>query len=156
MAETGTRPDLASLPPETLAFAHRMFEAARTGNTELLVAAVDAGLPVNILNEKGNSLLMLAAYAGHLDLTNKLLDRGGDPNLLNGLGQSMIAGAVFKGHDDVIRALAARGADPRLGQPTAIQTAQMFKKTELMSVLGATEGDIGSEVPPAVPSGGSG
>jgi hypothetical protein len=56
-----------------------MFEAARTGNTELLVAAVDAGLPVNILNEKGkrlslqtispseselsgNSLLMLAAY----------------------------------------------------------------------------------------------
>jgi ankyrin repeat protein len=94
--------------------------------------------------------------AGHLDLTNKLLDRGGDPNLLNGLGQSMIAGAVFKGHDDVVRALAARGADPRLGQPTAIQTAQMFKKTELMSVLGATEGDTGSEVPPAVPSGGSG
>jgi hypothetical protein len=57
-----------------------MFEAARTGNSELLLAAIDGGLPVNILNSKGqpsfqissrpalnrnsigNSLLMLAAY----------------------------------------------------------------------------------------------
>ncbi|KAJ7258742.1 ankyrin, partial [Mycena haematopus] len=140
MAETGTRPDPASLSPEAIEFAHRLFDAARTGNSELLVAAVDAGLPVNILDEKGNSLLMLAAYAGHLDLTKKLLERGGDPNLLNGLGQSIIAGAVFKGHDDVVRALAAKGADSRLGKPTAIQIAHMFKRTQLMDLLGAKEG----------------
>ncbi|KAF8194314.1 ankyrin [Mycena galopus ATCC 62051] len=132
-----------------------MFEAARTGNAELLIAAVDAGLPVNILNEKGNSLLMLAAYAGHLDLTNQLLARGGDPNLLNSLGQSPIAGAVFKGHDDVVRVLAAKGADPRVGHPTAIQAAHMFKRTQLMEVLGAKDGDISSEVPPTVPQEGS-
>ncbi|KAF7365609.1 Ankyrin [Mycena venus] len=153
MAQTGTKFDPASLPSETIEFAHRMFDAARSGNSELLVAAVDAGLPVNILNEKGkrNSLLMLAAYAGHVDLTKKLLDRGGDPNLVNDLGQSMIAGAVFKGHDDVVRALAEKGADPRLGQPNAIQAAHMFKRTQLMSVLGATEEDIGPEVPAPVP-----
>ncbi|KAJ7166383.1 ankyrin [Mycena crocata] len=143
--------DPASLPPETVEFAHRMFEAARTGNAELLLAAVDAGLPVNILNEKGNSLTMLAAYAGHADLTKKLLERGGDPNLLNDLGQSMIAGAVFKGYDDVVRALAEKGADPRLGQPNAIQAAHMFKRTQLMDVLGATDADIGPEVPSPLP-----
>ncbi|KAJ7119869.1 ankyrin repeat-containing domain protein [Mycena epipterygia] len=143
--QAGTK--AASLPLETVEFAHRMFDAARTGNSELLIAAVDAGLPVNILNDKGNSLLMLAAYAGHLDLTKKLLDRGGDPNILNDLGQSMIAGAVFKAHDDVVRALAEKGADPRLGKPNAIQAAHMFGRTQLMSVLGATEGDIGPEVP---------
>ncbi|KAJ6554912.1 ankyrin [Mycena vulgaris] len=142
-----TKADASSLPPETIAFAHRMFEAARTGNSELLIAAVDAGLPVNILNDKGNSLLMLAAYAGHVDLTKKLLDRGGDPNLLNDLGQSMIAGAVFKAHDDVVRALAEKGADPRLGKPNAIQAAHMFGRTHLMGLLGATEGDIGPDVP---------
>ena len=44
------------LPPETLDFAHRMFEAARTGDTDppsLLVSAIDAGLPVNLTNAKG-------------------------------------------------------------------------------------------------------
>ncbi|KAJ7505817.1 ankyrin repeat-containing domain protein [Mycena galericulata] len=143
--------DAASLPPDTVEFAHRMFEAARSGNSELLVAAVDAGLPVNILNEKGNSLLMLAAYAGHLDLTKKLLERGGDPNLLNDLGQSMIAGAVFKAHDDVVRVLAEKGADPRLGTPNAIQAAHMFGRKQLMEVLGATEADIGPDVPAPVP-----
>ncbi|KAJ7630246.1 ankyrin [Roridomyces roridus] len=146
-------PDLSTLPPETIDFAHRMFDAARDGNSELLLAAVDAGLPVNILNEKGNSLLMLASYAGHLDLTKKLLDKGGDPNLLNGLGQSMIAGAVFKAHDDVVRTLAEKGADPRLGKPTAIETAHMFGRTQLMQVLGATDADIGPDVPPPIPHG---
>jgi hypothetical protein len=42
-----------SLPPETLAFAERMFDAARAGNGELLLPAIDAGLPVNLTNHKG-------------------------------------------------------------------------------------------------------
>ncbi|KAJ7726490.1 ankyrin [Mycena metata] len=145
-------PDPSSLPSETIAFAHRMFDAARSGDSELLLAAVDRGLPVNILNEKGNSLLMLAAYAGHVDLTTQLLEKGGDPNILNDLGQSIIAGAVFRAHDDVVRALADKGADPRIGKPTAIETAHMFGRTELMSVLGATDADIGPDVPAPVPS----
>lgn len=44
------------LPAETLDFAHRMFEAARTGDVDppnLLVSAIDAGLPVNLTNAKG-------------------------------------------------------------------------------------------------------
>ena len=41
-----------SLPPETLQFAHRMFNAARSGDTVLL-QAVDAGLPVNMTNDDG-------------------------------------------------------------------------------------------------------
>jgi hypothetical protein len=42
-----------ALPKETIEFAQKMFEAARAGNEELLVAAVDAGLPVNLTNDKG-------------------------------------------------------------------------------------------------------
>lgn len=90
---------------------------------------------------------MLAAYAGHAETTKALLQRGADSNRLNDLGQSMIAGAVFKGHDEVVKALAASGADPRLGTPNAIQAAHMFRREGLMEVLGAKEGDIGSEVP---------
>ncbi|GLB36258.1 putative ankyrin repeats (3 copies) [Lyophyllum shimeji] len=141
------KPKVSDLPPETIDFAHRMFEAARSGHCVLLLAAIDAGLPVDLTNDKGNTLLMLAAYAGHSDLTKELLKRGADPNRLNDLGQSIIAGAVFKAHDLVVRALAEKGADPRLGKPNAIQAAHMFGRKELMEVLGTKEGDIGSEVP---------
>ncbi|KIJ62418.1 hypothetical protein HYDPIDRAFT_182772 [Hydnomerulius pinastri MD-312] len=141
------RASINSLPPETVEFAQRMFEAAREGSTELLLQAVDAGLPVNLTNAKGNTLLMLAAYAGHIELTKGLLARKADPNRLNDLGQSIIAGAVFKAHDEVVRILATAGADPRIGKPTAIEAAHIFGRKELMEVLGAKEGDIGANVP---------
>ncbi|KAG5353369.1 putative ankyrin repeat protein [Termitomyces sp. T112] len=124
-----------------------MFEAARSGNAELLLAAIDARLPVNLTNDKGNTLLMLAAYAGHTGLTKELLKRGADPNRINDLGQSIVAGAVFKAHDEIVRALLEKGADPRAGTPNAIQAAHMFGRKELMEVLGTKEGDIGLEVP---------
>jgi ankyrin repeat protein len=95
----------------------------------------------------GNTLLMLAAYAGHAELTKGLLQRKADPNRLNDLGQSMIAGAVFKSHDEVVRILANAGADPRIGKPTAIEAAHIFGRKELMEVLGAKQGDIGTDVP---------
>ncbi|KAI9451653.1 ankyrin [Russula earlei] len=136
---TETRRTVSELPPETLDFAQRMFDAARGGNAELLLAAVDAGLPPNLSNEKGNTLLMLAAYAGHAELVRGLLGRGADPNRLNDRGQSPISGAVFKHEDNVVRVLMEGGADPRAGMPNAIATAQMFHRTELFGVLGVCE-----------------
>jgi ankyrin repeat protein len=140
-----------------------MFEAARSGNSELLLSAVDAGLPANLTNSKGkrgygmvrvnlmfdqgNTLLMLAAYAGHLDLTKGLLDRGADPNRENDLGQSIVAGAVFKTHDAVVKVLVEKGANPRSGVPTAIQTALMFGMRDVLDVLGATEEDKVAAIP---------
>jgi len=140
-------PDANSLPADTINFANRMFDAAREGNSELLLQAVDAGLPANLTNNNGNTLLMLAAYAGHTELTKGLLQRKADPNRTNDLGQSIIAGAVFKAHDGVVRVLVEAGADPRIGKPTALETAHIFGRKELMEVLGAKEGDIGANVP---------
>lgn len=156
-----------SLPADTLDFAHRMFDAARSGNEPLLLQAIDAGLPLNLTNSEGkhvpsnpplmammthprrtgNTLLMLAAYAGHTSLTRALLARNADPNRLNDRGQSIVAGAVFKAHDEIVRDLVAAGADPRLGKPTAIETAHMFGRKDLLVVLGAKEGDVGEDVP---------
>ena len=93
---------------------------------------------------------MLAAYNGHANLVKELLARGADGNRTNDQGQSPLAGAVFKGHDEVVRVLVDGGADPRSGTPTAIQTARMFKKDELLKVMGATEEDFREPVP-AIP-----
>ncbi|KAF8553117.1 ankyrin [Imleria badia] len=138
---------VSSLPSDTLDFAHRMFDAARSGNEPLLLQAIDAGLPINLTNAEGNTLLMLAAYAGHTSLARALLARSADPNRLNDRGQSIVAGAVFKAHDEIVRDLVTAGADPRLGTPTAIETAHMFGRKDLLAVLGAKEGDVGGDVP---------
>ncbi|OSC99626.1 ankyrin [Trametes coccinea BRFM310] len=136
---TDAKPSADSLPQETLDFAHRMFDAARENNAELLMQAIEVGLPPNLTNDK--------AYNGHAVLTRDLLAKGADPNRTNDQGQTPLAGAVFKGHDEVVRILVQGGANPRLGTPTAIQTARLFKKDELLQVMGATEEDLKEPVP---------
>ncbi|GAA2105008.1 ankyrin repeat domain-containing protein [Streptomyces albiaxialis] len=122
--------------PEVLELAQRIFGLARNGDTDTVAAYVDAGVPANLTNDKGDSLLMLAAYHGHPDTVRALLAREADPNRLNDRGQSPLAGAVFKGEDEVVRALFEAGADPRAGQPSAIDTARMFEKRELLELFG--------------------
>ena len=109
-----------------------MLDLAREGRTQRLTAYVDAGVPVDLTDAAGNTLLMLSAYHGHADLVAALAERGAEVDRLNDRGQSPLAGAVFKGEDDVVRALLAAGADPDAGHPTARATAEMFGRPDLL------------------------
>jgi uncharacterized protein len=117
--------------------ATRVFDMAREGDAASLAQYVDAGVPVNLTNEKGDTLVMLAAYHGHADVVSVLIARGADVDRLNDRGQSPIAGAVFKGEEAVVRALVAAGADPQAGHPTAVDTARMFEREDLLAILTA-------------------
>ncbi|MFF8276122.1 ankyrin repeat domain-containing protein [Streptomyces lateritius] len=123
--------------PEVVELAGKVFDLARTGDAEALAAYVDAGVPANLTNEKGDSLVMLAAYHGHADAVTALLARGADADRANDRGQTPLAGAVFKGEDGVVRALLAGGANPEAGTPSAVDTARMFGKAELLELFGA-------------------
>ncbi|KAL2104652.1 hypothetical protein VUR80DRAFT_9943 [Thermomyces stellatus] len=116
------------IPAELIEFAGRMFDASRAGDMEIFRQALPAGLPSNLTNEKGDTLLMLAAYHGHADLVTLLLQHGADANRLNDRGQSPLAGAVFKKEDAVIEALLEGGADPDHGNPSALQCVEMFNQ----------------------------
>ncbi|MFG3499072.1 ankyrin repeat domain-containing protein [Streptomyces sp. NPDC047886] len=122
---------------EVVELASRIFDLARQGDAEALAAYIDAGAPVNLTNDKGDSLVMLAAYHGHAAAVAALVDRGADPNRPNDRGQTPLAGAVFKGEDAVIRALLAAGADPEAGTPSAVDTARMFGKADLLELFGS-------------------
>ncbi|MFE0106510.1 ankyrin repeat domain-containing protein [Streptomyces sp. NPDC059009] len=123
--------------PEVVELAGKIFDLARQGETDALAAYVDAGVPANLTNDRGDTLVMLAAYHGHADAVRALLERGGDPDRANDRGQTPLAGAVFKGADEVIRALLDGGADPAAGTPSAVDTARMFGKEELLRLFGA-------------------
>ncbi|SDN01411.1 ankyrin repeat domain-containing protein [Streptomyces wuyuanensis] len=123
--------------PEVVELASRIFDLARQGDAEALAAYVDAGVPANLTNDKGDSLVMLAAYHGHAGAVTALLARGADADRANDRGQTPLAGAVFKGEDEVIRALLDGGADPEAGTPSAVDTARMFGKTDLLELFGA-------------------
>ncbi|GAA1396004.1 ankyrin repeat domain-containing protein [Kitasatospora putterlickiae] len=126
---------------DVIALAGRLFDAARAGDTDTLAAYVDAGAPANLTNDRGDTLLMLAAYHGHAAAVTALLERGADPNRANDRGQTPLAGAVFKGADDVLDALLAGGADPSAGTPSAVDTARMFGKDALVARFeGPSEG----------------
>jgi len=131
--------DPSSLPPEALDLASKLFDFARSGDTTSLPQYLDAGIPPNLTNHEGNTLLMLAAYNGHAPLVSLLLSKGADANVLNGRGQSPLAGAVFKGYDEVVKVLTEAGADVRLGQPSAVDCARMFKREDALRLMGVSD-----------------
>lgn len=122
---------------EALEVMRSAFNAARTGDSFAL-EAVDAGAPVNAQNEKGDTMLMLAAYHGHLTLVRGLLQRGANPELANDRGQTPLMGVAFKGDAAVARALLeggakADGADPE--GKTPLTWATLFNRTDVIAVL---------------------
>ncbi|MEV8402632.1 ankyrin repeat domain-containing protein [Streptomyces niveus] len=133
----GPAPDGDAPDSDVVALATKVFDLARRGETELLAAYVDAGVPANLTNDRGDSLVMLAAYHGHAPAVVALLSRGAEADRANDRGQTPLAGAVFKGEDAVIRALLTGGADPEAGTPSAVDTARMFGKTDLLELFGA-------------------
>jgi len=123
------------IDPGVIALAAKVFDLAREGDTEQLAAYLDAGVPANLTNDKGDTLLILAAYRGHTEAVATLLERGADHSRANDRGQTPLAAAVFKQSADTVRALMAAGADPDAGQPSARATAQFFELPEMTRLL---------------------
>jgi ankyrin repeat protein len=124
-----------ALTAEELALLRSMFDLARAGDTERLGDAVDAGVPVNLTNEVGDSLLMLAAYHDHPDTVRALLDRGADTARINDRGQTALGAAVFRRSERIVTHLLAAGADPTLGPRSALDIANFFDLPEMLTLL---------------------
>jgi uncharacterized protein len=125
------------LDDDTLAFAHRMFDLARTGETDELAAQVAQGLPANLTNDKGDTLLILAAYHNHPATVAALVAAGADHSRVNDRGQTALAAAVFRQNAETVTTLLAAGANPHGGNPSAIATAEFFTLPAMVELLTA-------------------
>lgn len=140
MTENTPQPESKAVPElteEELAYVLSLFDLAREGDTEALLPALQAGVPANLTNAKGDTLLILAAYHQHGDLVTALLEAGADPDRVNDNGQTAMMSAVFRGDEAIVRALLAAGASQTAGAHTAVETAQVFERPELIPVLEA-------------------
>ncbi len=124
-----------ALTEDELDVLRSMFDLARGGDTEQLAAAVDAGIPVNLTNGAGDSLLILAAYHDHPDTVRALLDRGADTARVNDRGQTALGAAVFRRSERSVRYLLDAGADPALGPRSALDVARFFDLPEMLALL---------------------
>ena len=127
---TAPTPDEAAI-----AYANQLFDLARAGATADLVAAVDAGVPVNLTNAKGDTLLILAAYHEHGETVRELLARGADVQRLNDRGQNALVCAVFRQDEAIAAMLLDAGADPAAGTPSALETARYFQLPQMTALL---------------------
>jgi len=57
MGANGAPQSVDQLPPEAIALASRFFDAARQGQMDMLEQALPHGLPANLTNDKGDTLV---------------------------------------------------------------------------------------------------
>jgi hypothetical protein len=123
---------------EVAALARAAFQHARAGETSRLAWLVSSGLPVNLCNEKGDTLLMLACYYGHKEAARFLLESQADPDRPNDRGQTPLAGAAFMGDVLIAELLLDHGARVDGTGPdgkTALMFAAMFDRVAIIELL---------------------
>jgi len=123
---------------DAIAFAQGLFELARNGGAGPLSVMLNAGVPVDIRTNTGDSLLMLACSNGHKDTARLLLEQGADPNLANDQLQTPLASAVYQGNTDIVDLLLTSGADVDhrpAGAKTPLMVAAMFNRMDMIERL---------------------
>lgn len=118
-------------------------DLARQGETETLAVMLSAGMPVNLQDQKGNSLLMLATYNGNLETAQLLLERGASVDLRNDRYQTPLGGVAFKGYTEIASLLLEYGADVNAdngGGKTPLLFATMFGRLKVRKLLKANGG----------------
>ncbi len=116
----------------------KAFEFARHDEKEELQKMIEAGLSVNLKNEKGDSLIMLASYRNSLETVKMLIEKGARVDERNDKNQTPLAGACFKGHLEVVKALVEAGADINANNgmgATPHTFAMIFGRTEVVKYL---------------------
>lgn len=99
---------------DAIAFAQGLFELARNGGAGPLSVMLNAGVPVDIRTNTGDSLLMLACSNGHADTARLLLENGANPNLRNDQLQTPLMVAARLNDVEIITPLLEAGADTSL------------------------------------------
>jgi ankyrin repeat protein len=129
-----------SLTPAEAELLAGSFDAARSGDADALAPLLAHGLPPNLTNERGDTLLMLASYHHQAATVDLLLAHGADVERINDRGQTALGAATFTRDVGIVNRLLAAGADPDGGGRSARSIAEFFELDEMSALLNAESG----------------
>ena len=129
--------------------AHALFSKARHGRLRDCIALLDRGVPVDSVNDAGNSMLIIAAQNNHKKIAKEALRRNCDVNLQNAKGNTCLHYAfgyryvelghylVSKGCDDTIRNIYNRTCYDGLAETNAVEPTEEARADAARSAVEA-------------------
>ncbi|MCL7987325.1 ankyrin repeat domain-containing protein [Sphingobacterium sp. lm-10] len=129
---------LFALAKQTSAQQEILFQAIQNNDTTKVKEYVTSGSSVDIVDARGYTPTILAAYHGNLRMLKLLLDHGANANRLDKMGNTALMGAAFKGYVDIAALLLAQGADvnqQNQNDATALIFAATFGQQKMVKVL---------------------
>ena len=117
-----------------------LLKAIRTGRLAAVVAALDAGAPVELDDGKGEPGLPLAiaCFMGHAEIVRELIIRGATVNFSdNGVPNSPLSMAIRAGRTDVAKVLIEHGAVVPEGMETGLRKDELMLARWKAQHLGA-------------------
>ena len=67
-----------------------LISASYKGHTEIVSLLLDRGVDVNMMNNYGDTAIVLASSEGHTEIVSLLLDRGADINIRDNGGETVL------------------------------------------------------------------
>jgi ankyrin repeat protein len=114
------------------------FDVARIGNLSDIKSLYDKDKSIiNVIDDKGSSMLILACYRGNKDVAKFLIDNNADVNFVSKSGTALMA-CVVKGQFEMIDALVLKGANVDLVDEngiTALMLAVQFNNIEMVKKM---------------------
>lgn len=91
---------------------NQMFQAAKSGDTSVLLEAINSGdADINHHNQEGQTVLHISCQEGHIHVVNELIKRDANCALLSKKGNTPIHLACYYNHKDVVETLLDNGVD---------------------------------------------
>lgn len=102
--------DCQNLSPTKLDDNNKLMNSAKSGDISQIASLIEKGIHLNVVNNHGQTALMLAASYNQIATVKYLIKQDADVNLANNQGQTALILAAFCGHLAIAECLIQQGA----------------------------------------------
>ena len=116
----------------------KLVHAAKRGDKENVMAALDAGADINGLNNNDMTALMEASVNGHINIVRLLIEKGANIRIENKAGQQAIRFATVFDHADIVKLYLEKGenvSDITYRNGYLLFSSAYHKTPELLNLL---------------------
>ncbi|HHI94126.1 MAG TPA: ankyrin repeat domain-containing protein [Gammaproteobacteria bacterium] len=114
------------------------FAAARSNDVVVLKKFIETGFPVDAVNSKGYTALMIATYHGHTTAFDYLVSQKANTCAVDIRGNTVLMAAIFRGEFSLAKKLLSYDCNPdhkNNAGMTAAGFAKMFGRNDVLNHL---------------------